>query len=661
MRYIGADSETVPFSPRRAAPPLVCYQWQELGYDQRNLLTRRRGALDVLRSHLVDPDVTLVFHNGPYDMAVACAEGMVREVFEAYRQGRVLCTYLFERLGEIAGLTPRKSGKLGHVCEAHGLPSPDLKGTELAREFGQFLDADEIPDPWRKYALDDCVVIRLFERQLKRFGSQVPMRALQRLAYRQFCLQLSSVWGLPVNGDAVEALAATAQAELEVLIPAAVEAGLIEWRACTRRGVATMGWVKNEAKLREEVRKAYGGNPPMTVQLPAARRKYERAVKAYQAGERERAPKPWKPQVSLAAETLRESGDPDLQNFALYGTWAAVQNKDLPMLRDGEGVIHPKYGLTDTCRTTAEKPAVQNWLTGINAPKDATGRKRAVPQIRECVVAPPGYAIYSVDMAGLELASFAQNACNQLGLRRMVDDLNSGVDLHSRLGARMLGITYEEFRKRFKAGDAEAYWWRQAGKGGNFGSQGGMSNPEKFARYCKTQYRCPVTVDQARALTQTWREESPDGVAWLDYVASTENPDGTFDAYLPGFGITRRGVWYCAAANNPFQELAAFMCSECTIELTEAMYLPGGPLPDVRMLAHIHDEWLLLVPLARLAVVDRLVRELLTAVARRVFPDVRSCVPEAKAMTRWSKRAKELRDAAGDLLVWEERPAVLVA
>ncbi len=116
----------------------------------------------------------------------------------------------------------------------------------------------------------------------------------------------------------------------------------------------------------------------------------------------------------------------------------------------------------------------------------------------------------------------------------------------------------------------------------------------------------------------------------------------------------RRNVWYCAAANNPFQELGAFMCSEGTIALTEAMYLAGGGLEDCRMLAHIHDEWLIQVPLARLAEADRTIRGLLTECARRVMPDVTSCVPEAKAMLRWSKRAKETRAPDGSLLVWKD-------
>jgi hypothetical protein len=650
MLYVGCDSETVPFAPGDQAPELVCFQWR-LVQDgaEPQLLTKKAGAVAKIRRFLLDPEVTLVLHNAAYDAAVWCREGLTEEVFAAYRAGRILCTYTYQRLGEVAGFAQRGDGKLGAVCQAHGLQPPSLKGSELARDFARFLDCDDVSEPHRTYALEDCVVGHLFARQLRRFGKDVPLVALQRLSYRQFCLQLSSVWGLPVNQEAADVLEAEAAAQLAELIPAAQEAGILEWRKCQRQGKPAMGWVKNQKKLRALVTEAYDGRPPMTTQTTTAKRKYEKALKEFEAGRRKKPPKPWVSQVSIAAETLRESNDHDLEAFASYGEWSAVETNALPMLRGGNGLLHTKYDITDTLRTSCSKPPLQNWRTGLDAKPGVV-----VPQIRECVVARPGYCIISVDMAGLELASFAQNAYNQLGHRSMVDDLNTGVDLHSRIGARMMGLSYEEFRRRLKAGDKECYWWRQAGKGNNFGRQGGMANPEKFARYCKTQYKCPLTVEQAKESGRVWREESPTGVAWLDHVKASMKQDETFDAFLPGFGVWRRGVWYCAAANNPFQELGAFMCSEGTIALSEAMYLKGGALWDCRMIAHVHDEWLLEVPLARLAEVDRVVRAILLDCAQRVMPDVKSCVPEAKAMDRWSKRAKELRAPNGDLLVWSE-------
>ena len=60
------------------------------------------------------------------------------------------------------------------------------------------------------------------------------------------------------------------------------------------------------------------------------------------------------------------------------------------------------------------------------------------------------------------------------------------------------------------------------------------------------------------------------------------------------------------------------------------------------------------IDLEGFAQVDRTIREILLGCARRVMPDVLSCVPEAKAMLRWSKRAKELRDSDQNLLVWRD-------
>ncbi len=653
MKYVGLDLETVPFSPGNQAPEMVCLQHQFMDSEDRHVTMRGAGALDLARSFLTDPDITIVGHHVAYDMAVLCAEGLTEQVFQAYREQRVLCCYTYQRLGEIAGYAQRGSGKLAAVAAAHGVSLEGVKGINpeearvIAQSFGPYLHATELPVELRGYAEGDCIVIKVFERQTRRFAGAVPLAALARVSYRQFCLQLASVWGVPVDQSAADALEATAAAELERLVPAAVEAGILEWRSCTRAGKRTLGWVKNQKLLREMVVAAYDGNPPLT-------QRTTQQVRAAEKSARKRAAaglppcKPWAPQPSIAAETLRESGDPDLVAFASYGEWSAVETNALPMLRAGNGLIHPKYDLTETIRTSAAKPPIQNWRTGLDAKPGVV-----VPQIRECVVAPPGFAIISVDMAGLELASFAQNAYTTLGVRDMVDDLNTGVDLHARIGARMMDISYDEFKARLKAGDKECYWWRQAGKGNNFGRQGGMANPEKFARYCKTQYKVPLTVAQAKASGKVWKEESPAGVAWLAHVKASEKRDGTFDAYLPGFGITRRGVWYCAAANNPFQELGAFVCSEGTIALTEEMYLATGRLRDCRMFAHVHDEWLIEVPLARVAAADRTIREILLACARRVMPDVLSCVPEAKAMDRWSKRAKELRAPNGDLLVWK--------
>src|ERR1043165_5706523 len=107
MRFVPCDSETEAFSPGNMAPRLVTFQWQEPGREPE-YLTRRRGALAKVRELLGDPTCTLVLQNAAFDAVVWCANGLTREVFAAYDAGRILCTWVFERLGEIAGLSTRK-------------------------------------------------------------------------------------------------------------------------------------------------------------------------------------------------------------------------------------------------------------------------------------------------------------------------------------------------------------------------------------------------------------------------------------------------------------------------------------------------------------------------------------------------------------------------
>jgi hypothetical protein len=663
LLFVGCDSETIPFSEGDMAPELVCFQWLEhRAGAEPQIATRRAGALEVIERYLRDDGVTLILHNASYDAAVWCREGLARLVFEAYRKGRIVCTWVNERLGEIGGFVSRKELSLGTCMKHHGLPEPSLKGTDLARGFAEFYDALEIPEPHRTYALEDCGVLKLFIRQAAKWGGRIPLTALQLLSYRDFALRMMSNVGIPIDGKAVDRLEAMCVAELQKLIPHALECGFIRYGRTSktnpwRQSIMTepdedgrrqwlgwgepaveapksgkyygMGLITTKKTIQKAVTEAYGGKPPMT----------EKTRKAGPS---------WKPQVSVAALTLAEAGDADLEAFARFGRWTKALANDVPMLQSSK-LIHTRYGITETLRTLSGKPPIQNWSTKADG-----------PQIRESVLAPPGFCIYSVDFSGLELASFAQNVYDRLGLRHMVDRLNTGVDLHSDVGRQIKGITYEEFL-HLKATRPKSEWYRerQGGKGANFGFQGGMRNIEKFVRYCASNYDLwgprRLSIRQGEMLYEAWKKASPDALAWLRYVHNQEKADGTFDVYLPGFGVTRKGAWFNAAANNPFQELGARVCSDATIWLAEQCFMPGEALNDCLSWGHVHDEWLVFVPSdkARLNEVDKHIRKGLFDVAKRTLTVVDSCVPEATASTRWSKGAKELRDDNGDLCVHE--------
>ncbi len=569
MRYVGADSETERFAPGYMAPALVCFQWQEPGGRPR-LMTRRAGALKQIRAFLIDPEVTLVLHHAAYDCGVWCAEGLAREVFAAYADGRVVCTYVYERLGEIAGYSERKKLDLATCCKAHGVPPPPLKDADLATGFGAFIDALEIPEPHLTYALDDCVVGKLFERQQRRFRD-VPPEALRAFSRTSFWLHLMSCWGLLTSPDAVEDLRAKAADELAHLRPAATEAGFLR-----ANGTRCM------ANIHAAVAEAYGDRCPRT---PTGR-----------------------PQAS--ALVLAESGDPALQAFAHYGEWLKTESADVPMLL--AGILHPRYGFADTGRTTCSRPNVQN------LPKKGG--------VRGCIVPAPGHSFLERDYAGIELCTFAQTCVWELGRHHMADAINRSGDpgyLHALLGGHLLRCSPEELLRRYHAGEDLAINARTRAKNANFGFIGGLGY-KKYVDYVRmlSKGKIILTLAESKALKEAWGQACPDGPAYLEWVGSTELPDGTYEAVIPGSGIIRRGMWYCAAANCRFQGLAAAVMAEAGWALVRSCYLGELARYGVRVVAFVHDAFILEVPAGSEAEVDVIFERELREAAERVIPDV---------------------------------------
>lgn len=624
MRYIGLDSETVLFSPGDMAPELVCIQYQTLGSTDRYLVTRVGGAVAQLRAWLLDPDVTLVLHNAAYDAAVWCREGLTAEVFAAYRAGRIVCTWVYERLGEIAGYSGRKVLDLGTVCRAHGLPTPASwteENEHLAREFAQFLHSDDIPPgPHRTYALDDTLVIGLFARQVRRFRD-VPMAALQMFSRSMFWMQLMSVYGLRTDGDAVAAFRRDVAEELAFLRQMGEEAGFIYYDA---KGVH-----RSFTAIRAAVLACYGETAcPRT---PTGRPKMDALTLSEAA---DRAPEE---HATLAAQLVA---------FADYGMYTKAESTDIPMLE--AGILHPRYGIADTGRTTCSKPNIQN-LPGKG-------------QVRECIVSAPGTCFLERDYSGIELCSFAQVCAFELDDYSMAETINASGDpghLHAVLGGHLLGVTPEELLARREAGDDLAENARTRAKNANFGFIGGLGH-RKYVEYVRmlSKGKIILTEAESRHLKDAWGEANPAGPRYLRWVGTTELPDGTYEAVIPGSGITRRGMWYCAAANCRFQGLAAAVMHEAGWRLAEACYLarPEDLWYGVRVVAFIHDAFILEVPIEKVHDVDVDFARILSEAGAHVMPDVIT-KSEGHAAYNLAKKVRGQKagrayDAAGRLIPW---------
>jgi hypothetical protein len=138
--------------------------------------------------------------------------------------------------------------------------------------------------------------------------------------------------------------------------------------------------------------------------------------------------------------------------------------------------------------------------------------------VRDCFVASPGWSIYSVDFVGGELVTFAESAVARVGYSKLGAALNKGLDVHSDIGAEILGITYDDFYRQLKKEKSKRHKdVRQAVKPVIFGV-GGMIGPLK------------IVLQQ--------RKQGPD----------TEWPDGPSD--LGGGKRGFKGLRFCLLMNK---------------------------------------------------------------------------------------------------------------
>jgi hypothetical protein len=621
VRVVPVDLETLPFAPGYGAPKLVCAQWDE-GEGPR-VVTRRRGALVHMQRLLEDPTVLLVGHNVSYDSAVLAAEGLIEEVFAAYEAGRIVCTWVFERLGEISGYSERKNLDLATCCKAHGL-RPPTKVEGLATSFGQFLDADEIPEPQRTYCIEDLYVGSLYERQRRRF-EDVPQRALERLSYRQFVLQLRSVWGMRVDVDAARALEQEAREELEQLRTLAREWG--QEREYGKRGLRKFFPIVREdgsldtKSLQHLVLESYG---------PAA------------------VPRTATGQVARSELVLQDATDPRLQAFSKYNGYLKTISNDVPnLLAAGGRWVSTRYGLADTTRTTSggSKKGARDGVIAMQNLRTKGG-------VRECLRPRPGRCYYNVDASGIELCSFAQVCVDRLGRYDVADMINKGGSpgaVHTAVTAAMLRMPLADVQAALRAKDQLMQQHRTRAKNGVFGYMGGLG-AERFVDYVRflSKGKTRITIDDAFEVRRAVHEALPALPAYLRCVGDSELSDGTFECEL-SYGIKRRGIWYCAAANNPFQSKAGECLTEVLIDVARECYV--GKLSPARPCLFVHDEELIEVDPRDVHEFDIEYTRIATEAARRALPSVIT-VWEAEATDRYSKAAKRVLDDNGRLAVW---------
>lgn len=141
-------------------------------------------------------------------------------------------------------------------------------------------------------------------------------------------------------------------------------------------------------------------------------------------------------------------------------------------------------GGTVTGRSSAKDPAIQT------VPKHTKYAKR----LRKCFPAPKGYVMWSIDFDQGELKITACLAHE----KEMIRVYKSGGDLHLNTGAKLQGITVEQFQKMEETDKSLYELKRKNAKSANFGLIYGMQE-NGYREYARTSFGLSLTAEQAHS------------------------------------------------------------------------------------------------------------------------------------------------------------------
>lgn len=235
----------------------------------------------------------------------------------------------------------------------------------------------------------------------------------------------------------------------------------------------------------------------------------------------------------------------------------------LPLLADKNHRIHTTYtqDVTATGRLSSINPNLQN------IPVRSEDGKR----IRECFIVEPGKSFVSADYAQFELRLAAALSGDQ----QLIDDFNSGLDIHTKTASDAFNIPMELVTKN----------QRRAAKVINFGVLYGMS-AKGLADAADMSFK------EAKAFIENYFELRAPIREYLDKTLEQGRTRGYVETYYgrrrptpdlaaPNFLV--RSAAERAAANMPIQGTEADLMKRAMIEVDKA--LPDG----AKLILQIHD------------------------------------------------------------------------
>jgi hypothetical protein len=618
------DTETHLIERFKPLPRLVCATFAAgASPDDVLLLTRGEQLRAFMSSALGDPAVKFVGHNVAYDFGVLgnAYPELLPAIFEAYQNNRITDTGIRQQLFDIA---------FGRVFAGDKLKSYSLAVlSELILDevmAGKKGMVDE-GDPWRlryseldgvpledwpeaavSYAKQDALTTwRIWHEQEE--GARDYLRDDSFQTYAAFVLTLTASQGMRTDEEAVIKCAEHWENKKAELLPDLEAAGLI------------VKGVKKVAPAQEQIRtacEARGVEPPLTA----------------------------KGKVSTDKVACLIAGDELMLKRAEYVTAEKMLSTYIPTLIEGvRGPIATRFQMAATGRTTSSAPGAPLVGTNLqNAPRKGGIRETFKPR--------DGKVYLSADFSGAELHTLAQACKLKLGYSTLGEALNRGDDVHLKVGAELLGISYEEAKTRKK--DKEVKESRQNAKAANFGFPGGMGN-YTFRMTQLKQSEKFWTEEEARDLKAAWLQAFPEMVEYFEYNQQILGIEEECVIEIPYSRRLRKVSTFPSACNTWFQALAADGAKAALAEVTRLCYtVPSSALYDARPVNFVHDEVILEIAdraeVYQPAAVE--FEKVMSDAFNRFTPDYPTST-EAVLMRVWSKNAEQAFDERGGLIPWE--------
>jgi len=628
MRTTAIDTETFLFFAGYMAPELVCVSFADKRGD--GVIAHSDPALESwLRERLEE---RTVWANAPYDLAVIAAKfpRLVPVIFRALDDGRIHDVQTREKLLDLARGTFRfeEDDETGEVR---------VKGYSLfeitLRRLGRRLEKDiwrlRYHELWGKpietwpsgaldYATEDARATLDVFRSQRKLRAYLGNEAAQVRAH--FALHLMTCHGFRTDPDAVEELQARVIEEIAEVKAELVKAGLVredgsrDMKAAIRRMIKAQG---SEVVLTKTGLELLADG----VKLRRILRRAKREGKF----------------VSVSHDAAIYSGDDTMIAFARYGQLRNLITGSIKDLRGGTILpIQSRFEvLMETGRTNSSSPNIQNL--------------RRAPGVRECFVPRPGYVIVAADYSSAELHTLAQVCFELFGFSKLREALNTGLDVHLWLGAKLAQVSYEDAVLLIEAGDDHIKDMRQLAKAANFGFPGGCS-ARRFVAIAKA-WGVDISLREAAKLKNLWLETWPELSLYFAYISKCEVGNGLYWVKQVRSERLRSNCTYTSACNSYFQGLCADGAKAALYAVTKAQFDPESPLFGTACLAFIHDEILIEVPEDRVHEAALELARIMETEFNRFTPDCPTRA-EATAMRRWTKKAKPVYEE-GRLVPWE--------